>query len=135
MPNLICDIVTPETTLASEEAYMVVVPGSEGEMGFLAGHEPLVAVLSEGTVRIQKEKDGETVSYVVQGGYVEITGQKVIVLADRARSATEIDVDEVKRKLTELESSVSQMSADDSGRYLFETDVAWYKAQIHAVEK
>lgn len=135
MPNLICDIITPEAILASEEAYMVVVPGTEGEMGFLAGHEPLVAVLSTGTVRIMREKDGETRRYVVQKGYVEITGTKVIVLANRARSVEEINLDEVKRKLGELESRVSQMSPNDSERYSFDTDIAWYKAQLHVLEK
>lgn len=135
MPNLICDIVTPEATLASEEAYMVVVPGTEGEMGFLAGHEPLVAVLSTGTVRITRERDGETRRYVVQGGYVEITGTKVIVLADRACSVEMINADEVKRKLGELESRISQMSPNDGERYSFDTDIAWYKAQLHALEK
>ena len=134
MPNLICDIVTPEVTLASEEAYMVIVPGSEGEMGFLSGHEPLVAVLFEGTVRVHKEKDGEAIGYVVQGGYVEVTGQKVIVLADRACSVSEIDKEDVTQKLYELESRISQMLADDSGRYSYATDLAWYKAQIHAIE-
>ena len=60
---------------------MVVVPGVEGEMGFLKGHVPLVSVLADGVARIQNEKDGETQRFALQGGYVEVTGKKVIILA------------------------------------------------------
>ena len=87
MAGLVCDIVTPAAKLYSDDAYMVVVPGVEGEMGFLKGHVPLVSVLADGVARIQNEKDGETQRFALQGGYVEVTGKKVIILADRALPA------------------------------------------------
>ena len=59
MAGLACDIVTPAAKLFSNDAYMVVVPGVEGEMGFLQGHVPLVSTLADGIVRVQLEQNGE----------------------------------------------------------------------------
>ncbi len=84
MAGLVCDIVTPEKKLFSGEAYMVVVPGTEGEMGFLQGHVPLVSALANGVVRVQDEGGKTEKRFDVQGGYVQVTGEKVIVLAERA---------------------------------------------------
>ena len=53
MAKLICDIVTPAAKLYSDEAYMVVVPGVEGEMGFLHGHVPLVSALADSELEAQ----------------------------------------------------------------------------------
>ena len=81
--SLVCDIVTPSAKLYSDECKMVVVPGQEGSMGFLQGHVPLVSPLADGPVRVEKE-DGQTVEFQCSGGYVQVTGTKVIVLADKA---------------------------------------------------
>ena len=66
MAGLVCDIVTPAAKLLSDDAYMVVVPGVEGEMGFLHGHVPLVSVLADGVVRIQAENGGEMKRFALQ---------------------------------------------------------------------
>ena len=79
MAGLACDIVTPAAKLFSNDAYMVVVPGVEGEMGFLQGHVPLVSTLADGIVRVQLEQNGEAKKFALQGGYVQVTGKKVII--------------------------------------------------------
>ena len=84
MAGLVCDIVTPAAKLYSDDAYMVVVPGVEGEMGFLAGHAPLVSVLADGEIRLTPAEGGPVQRYEVKGGYVQVTDDKVIILADRA---------------------------------------------------
>ena len=81
--GLVCDIVTPSAKLYSDSCTMVVVPGQMGSMGFLQGHVPLVSPLADGTVRVEKE-GGEAVEFECFGGYVQVTGEKVIVLADKA---------------------------------------------------
>lgn len=81
--GLVCDIVTPSAKLYSDACTMVVVPGLEGSMGFLQGHVPLVSPLADGLVRVEKE-GGEAVEFECSGGYVQVTGEKVIVLADKA---------------------------------------------------
>ncbi len=83
MASFMCDIVTPAAKLLSCEATMVVVPGVEGEMGFLAGHAPLVSVLADGEIRLTPA-DGDMKRFEVKGGYVQVTDSKVIILADSA---------------------------------------------------
>ena len=53
MAGFMCDIVTPVAKLVSDEVELVVVPGVEGEMGFLKGHAPLVSVLADGETRVK----------------------------------------------------------------------------------
>ena len=84
MAKFTCDIVTPGAKCYTGEAHFVVVPGTEGEMGFLSGHVPLVSTLSDGVVRVQENEGGPFKEFAVEGGYVQVSGTKVIVLADKA---------------------------------------------------
>ncbi len=83
------DIVTAERLVYSEEVDMVVAPGIEGELGILPHHAPLLTVLKPGELRIKK--GGEEVSMAISGGFLEVFPNKVIVLADTAERAEEID--------------------------------------------
>ena len=103
MAGFMCDIVTPVAKLVSDEVELVVVPGVEGEMGFLKGHAPLVSVLADGEARVKAVGASETVHYALQGGYVEVTDDKVIILADRALPAADIDVEQVREQLAGIE--------------------------------
>lgn len=134
MAGLVCDIVTPEAKLYSNDAYMVVVPGVEGEMGFLQGHVPLVSVLADGVARIQIERDGEQQRFALQGGYVEVTGKKVIILADRAKPVSDIDVASVRDQLTALEAKAAEISEEEAAKTTLGADIDWCKVQLHAVE-
>lgn len=84
MAKFTCDIVTPEAKCYTGETHLVVVPGAEGEMGFLSGHVPLVSTLSDGVVRVQENEGDSFKEFAVEGGYVQVNGTKVIVLADKA---------------------------------------------------
>ena len=66
MAGFMCDIVTPVAKLVSDEVELVVVPGVEGEMGFLKGHAPLVSVLADGEARVKAVGASETVHYALQ---------------------------------------------------------------------
>ncbi|WP_139653571.1 ATP synthase F1 subunit epsilon [Raoultibacter phocaeensis] len=135
MAKLICDIVTPAAKLYSDEAYMVVVPGVEGEMGYLHGHVPLVSALADGIVRIQREKEGgDKQRFALQGGYVEVTGDKVIILADRALPVSDIDAAAAREKLGELEAQLAALSEEEARKTPLSSDIAWCKLQIAAVE-
>jgi F-type H+-transporting ATPase subunit epsilon len=83
MPKLACDIVTPTGKVYSGEAYMVVVPGTEGEMGFLYDHVPLVSTLADGPVRVIEDEGTPAKVFSCEGGYVQVDGKKVIVLAGK----------------------------------------------------
>jgi F-type H+-transporting ATPase subunit epsilon len=89
--KLSVEIVTGERVVFTEDDVdMVVAPGADGALGILPHHAPLVTLLAEGELRITK--GGREDSLVVFGGFMEVTGDKVIVLADSAERAEEIDV-------------------------------------------
>lgn len=134
MAGLVCDIVTPAAKLCSDDAYMVIVPGVEGEMGFLQGHVPLVSVLADGVARVQTEKDGEVKRFALQGGYVEVTGDKVIILADRALPIDKIDVATVRDQLAGLEADLAAKTEEEAAKTTLPADVDWCKVQLKAVE-
>jgi len=90
--KLSVEIVTGERVVyEANDVDMVVAPGSEGSLGILPGHAQLISLLNYGELRIKK--GGEEESLVVFGGFIEVTHNKVIVLADSAERASEIDVE------------------------------------------
>lgn len=79
------ELVTPERLVRSEEVYMVVVPGSEGEFGVLEGHAPFMSTLRNGDLAIYRSSMGETPERIaVQGGFAEVSDRGLTVLAERA---------------------------------------------------
>ena len=128
-----CDIVTPKARLVSEEATLVVVPGVEGEMGFLAGHAPLVSVLADGEVRMSAA-DGEVRRYALQGGYVEVGDGKVIILADRALPSADIDVAQVRERLAAIEAELATLSEQEAAKTTLPADKAWCDVQLKVAQ-
>lgn len=84
------DLVSPERLLLSEDAVMVTIPGTEGEMGVMAGHAPVITTLRPGTIRVT---DGASAvdAYFVAGGFAEINGLKITVLAEEAVALNDLD--------------------------------------------
>jgi F-type H+-transporting ATPase subunit epsilon len=76
------EIVTPERLVRSEDAYMVTVPGSEGDMGILAGHAPVMSSLRDGVVRIYATDGATPVEIAVSGGFVEVSEKGLTILAE-----------------------------------------------------
>lgn len=133
MAGFMCDIVTPVAKLVSEEAEFVVVPGVEGEMGFLRGHAPLVSVLADGVARVTGASDKEVRHYALQGGYVEVTDDKVIVLADRALPVAEIDAAQVREQLAAIEVELAGLAEGDAAKTTLHADKAWCDVRLKAV--
>jgi F-type H+-transporting ATPase subunit epsilon len=84
------EIVTIERRVYSEDVDMVIAPGSEGELGILPHHTPLLTSLREGVLRVKRGGDEEV--FAVGGGIMEVLPDKVIVLADAAERSDEIDI-------------------------------------------
>lgn len=84
------DVVTAERVVYSGEVDMVIAPGVEGQLGILPQHAPLMTTLQPGELRIRK--GGEEISLVVSGGFMEVRPDRIIVLADAAERADEIDI-------------------------------------------
>jgi len=75
------EILTPEKVLFEGEATYVFLPGSDGSLGILNNHAPLISSLKKGSVRI-KDKTGKEQKFEVKGGTVEVLNNKVTILAD-----------------------------------------------------
>jgi F-type H+-transporting ATPase subunit epsilon len=84
MADLHFELVTPERLVRSEEVYMVVVPGSEGEFGVLAGHAPFMSTLRNGDIAIYRSAGAEPERIPVEGGFAEVSDRGLTVLAERA---------------------------------------------------
>ena len=100
MPILL-EIVTPERLAYSDEVDAVVLPGSEGEMGVLPHHAPLVSTLGVGELRIRK--GGVEESFAIVGGFVQVRPDKVVVMAETADLASEIDLETAQEARREAE--------------------------------
>jgi F-type H+-transporting ATPase subunit epsilon len=95
------EIVTPERQVYSDEVDSVQVPGSEGELGVLPHHAPLVSTLGVGELRFRK--GGVEESFAIVGGFLQVRPDKVVVLAETADMASEIDLEKAQEARREAE--------------------------------
>ena len=98
---ILLEIVTPERLAYSDEVDSVVLPGSEGEMGVLPHHAPLVSTLGVGELRIRK--GGSEESFAIVGGFVQVRPDRVVVMAETADMASEIDLEKAQEARREAE--------------------------------
>ena len=132
------ELVTPNRTLYSGYAEMIVCRSVDGEIAFLANHMPYIGALDAGLVRIvapapEGSDDGSgdpDIRLAVQGGFVEVKDNQVIMLADVAELASEIDRAGAERDRAEAEQRLSSAGEDDHP----EADAAlrWAQARLEA---
>lgn len=87
MADLHFELVTPEKLLRSEEVHMVVVPGTEGDFGVMAGHAPYMSTMRDGELAVYRAAGGEPERIAVQGGFAEVNEQGLTVLAETIAEA------------------------------------------------
>ena len=95
------EIVTPERLAYSDTVDSVQLPGVEGELGVLPGHAPLVSMLGVGELRIRK--GGTEESFAIVGGFLQVRPDKVVVMAETADMASEIDLETAQEARREAE--------------------------------
>jgi len=118
------DLVSPEQLVFSGEVEHVVVPGSEGEFGVLPGHAPLIAMLRPGILRILGLHEQRI---LVVGGFAEVTGESLTILADRAVPVEEVDPSVIADEIKDAEEDVAD-ATDDAVRDRLSTKLAQLKA-------
>lgn len=106
------EIVSPEKLLLSRPVDLVVIPASEGEMGVLPGHAPMIVLLRGGTIRIY-EGSKVTDSLYVAGGFAEITPERCTVLADEAVPVAEVSRAAGEKRLADAEAAYAQIDRMD----------------------
>ena len=103
---LLLEIVTPERQVFSDEVDSVVCPGVEGELGILPHHAPLLTTLGFGELRIRRA--GEEEFFAIAGGFLQVRPDKVVVMAETADLASEIDLEKAMEARREAEQQLSE---------------------------
>ncbi len=94
-----CSVVTPEGPVFDGKVEFAVVPGHDGEVGFLPGHADYIGALGHGEMRLILPPDDRLVFYVVLSGFAQIKGGKLTVLATECHSEDKVDMDHVEHEL------------------------------------
>ena len=108
--QLLLEVVTPDSLVLSTEADVVVCPGVEGQFGVLVGHIPFLSALDVGEMYYRK--GGQTEYLAVAGGFAEVTGAKVTIVAEAAEKGREIDVERAKRAMERAEKRLASAKTE-----------------------
>ncbi|MDY6838743.1 MAG: F0F1 ATP synthase subunit epsilon [Thermodesulfobacteriota bacterium] len=107
--NIMLEVVTPDRSVVSEEAQIVVAPGEFGEFGVLIGHTSFLTTLKTGMVRY-KDGGGSERAVFVSGGFSEVLPNKVTILAESAERRRDIDVERAKAAMKRAEERLAEAS-------------------------
>jgi len=111
LSTFMLEIVTPERKVYAEDVNMVVVKGVEGELGILPSHIPLVTPLQISAARIKQ--GGKETIVAVQGGFVEVRKEKVVILAESAELPSDIDVERAQAAKIRAEQRLAGARKDE----------------------
>ena len=129
-------LVTPEGPAFEGEAEMLVVPGADGEIGVLARHAPLVALLNAGSTRVYRDRDTEDLLEFATGpGFFKVEQDRALALVDDAVEAREIDEaraqDQLERARAELERT--ELGDSDADRWQLEQRIRHAENQLTVI--
>jgi F-type H+-transporting ATPase subunit epsilon len=112
--TLSISLVTPEGAAFEGEAEMVVVPGAAGEIGVLARHAPLVAMLKAGSTRVHVRRGGEVREFATGPGFFKVEQDRALALVDDAVDATQIDPERAQQQLEEAQAELARVESGES---------------------
>jgi F-type H+-transporting ATPase subunit epsilon len=112
-PLFSVSVVTPEGAAFDGDAEMLIVPGAAGEIGVLARHAPLVALLKAGSTRVHTG-DGQIQEFATGPGFFQVLEDRAIALVDDAVTADKIDAAAAQRQLDEAQAELERIESGDS---------------------
>ncbi|WP_201842159.1 ATP synthase F1 subunit epsilon [Microvirga zambiensis] len=115
MATMLFELISPERVLFSGEVRAVMLPATEGDMTVMPGHEPTMAMLNPGIIAVT-DTEGHGHRAFVRGGFVEITGDSVAVLAERALPPEELTRERLDEEILRLETMREAMGNDRARR-------------------
>jgi F-type H+-transporting ATPase subunit epsilon len=127
------EIVTPERLAYSGEVDAVVLPGSEGELGVLPHHAPLVSTLGVGELRYRKGAEEE--SFAIVGGFLQVRPDRVVVMAETADMASEIDLEKAQEAKREAERTIETGSHDAANLAVARAELQQALLRIRVAER
>jgi F-type H+-transporting ATPase subunit epsilon len=119
--NITLEVVTPDKSVVSEEAQIVMAPGEFGEFGVLIGHTSFLTTLKTGMVRY-KDTGGSERAVFVSGGFSEVLPKKVTILAESAERRKDIDVERARAAMKRAEERLAEASRRE--------DIDFRRAQV-----
>lgn len=108
--TLTFSLVSPERELFTGQVSQVDVPGTEGDMGILPDHTPLMAAVRTGAIRVYA--DGSETEYFVQGGFADVTPEGLTVLAERATLMADVDASEVAEQIESAKAALEGLEGE-----------------------
>ncbi len=106
-------LVTPEGPAFEGDAVMLIVPGAAGEIGVLARHAPLVAMLKAGSTRVHV-REGDVLEFATGPGFFRVEQDRALALVDDAVDAKEIDDERARRQLEEAQAELERVERGES---------------------
>jgi F-type H+-transporting ATPase subunit epsilon len=108
-------LVTPDGPVFEDEAEMIVVPGEAGEVGVLARHAPLIALLKAGSTRVYRDRESEQIEEFATGpGFFTVEEDRALALVDAAVNVKEIDHDLAQRQLDDARAELERVERGES---------------------
>ncbi len=126
-------ITTPERVIYADDVDEIVLPTPNGEIGVLPHHIPLMSLLSAGEIRIVRGTD--TVLLAVSGGFIEVQPNKVVVLADTAERAEEIDEQRAEEARKRAEALLKEKRVDEQEFVALSAQMEKELARLKVVRK
>ena len=114
MASLHFELVSPERLLLSDDVDAVEIPGTEGDMGILPGHAPVLSTLRPGVVTVTRGGKAERI--FVRGGFAEVNPQGLTVLAEVAIPIAELDAAKIAEQIKNAEDDVNDAKTDETRR-------------------
>ena len=111
------DFVSPEASIVSSEVEMVLIPGIDGDAGILPNHSPFMTTLRQGIVEVTFE-EGNVKSYLVEGGFADITQEKMTILAENSLNLSDSDSNALKNEIKIINEKL--ISAVDNEKILLD---------------
>jgi F-type H+-transporting ATPase subunit epsilon len=133
MSTIKLEIVTAERLIYSEDVNMVIAPGVEGYLGILPHHAPLMTMLQPGELRVKKEN--EEIALAVTGGFIEVRPEKILVLADAAERADEIDIARAEAARKRAEERIKERGTEGVDRVRAELALQRSLARLKVAER
>ncbi|RNL65242.1 F0F1 ATP synthase subunit epsilon [Nocardioides marmoriginsengisoli] len=129
MASLQVELVSADRLVWSGEASMIIARTSEGDVGILPGHAPLLSVMLDGVIDVTTV-DGETWVAAVDAGFLSVADDRVSVLSEHAEMAHDINLEKAKADLER-----AHKAGENDGDHVEALAAAWAEARINAVEK
>jgi F-type H+-transporting ATPase subunit epsilon len=124
------ELVSPDRLLISEDVDMVVVPGTEGDFGVLAGHQPTISTVRPGILEVQNA-GAESRRIFVNGGFAEVTGDRCAVMTEEAVPVADLKRADLEQRIKDAEEDAKE-ARSDLERHLIDLRIGTLREMLHA---